>query len=494
MGRQRGRLVTAIALAALAGSIPQAHAQGGGGEAVRYLAFQLFTGNPGSREIGENFPRLKHDLAAEVRDLRDRIGTVGSGARRLGFITGPLSFDDSDEEVRVGIRTMFDIALETGVACGMHLDDSMFWGKSSSLAGTEVVEWLDWAGDPNTGRRLDWSPTPTRIAPQLCLNSPAVMAAVTGRAALIGGEVRKGLARLAAVGKEYLFIGVIAGWETQIGRDCLTGKSLGYHALHNAGFAAQNPPPDLDLARVKIVSDFVQLWAASLVRAGVPAGKVYSHIAFTSDFAYGMRRGGDPSIDLEPYFRLVNFSPPETAFNAYCVPGLSTYPQPGLVEQWKSELALRGNPPWASCEGSALDPAIAGRSGAMPDMEGYLGTLFNNGAVLVNLFGWAVGPKDNPFRRVAEAGPSIAAYRTFLEGKDLSEAAVDLPNLPPADLPEKLRTIQALLPAWIEVHGPSEVKALVELLEGSLRDGRYEEASRAADRILALVRGEKPRP
>ena len=38
-----------------------------------------------------------------------------------------------------------------------------------------------------------------------------------------------------------------------------------------------------------------------------------------------------------------------------CIPGLSTYPQTGHLEQWRAELEKHGNPPWASCEGTALD-------------------------------------------------------------------------------------------------------------------------------------------
>jgi hypothetical protein len=93
----------------------------------------------------------------------------------------------------------------------------------------------------DTGRRLDWSSKPTKIMPQLCINSVAVKAVVSKRAALLGREIAKGLDKLRAAHKDDLYLGVIARSETQIGRDFDTGKYLGFCALTNAGFSATGP-------------------------------------------------------------------------------------------------------------------------------------------------------------------------------------------------------------------------------------------------------------
>jgi hypothetical protein len=90
----------------------------------------------------------------------------------LGFVVGPLSFDQP------------------------ILDDSMFWGRLDHLNTPENLEWLDWKRTPNAGRRLDWSAIPRMIMPQLCVNSPAVKAAVTQRVTLIGGDITQGLRKL----------------------------------------------------------------------------------------------------------------------------------------------------------------------------------------------------------------------------------------------------------------------------------------------------------
>ena len=63
-----------------------------------------------------------------------------------------------------------------------------------------------------------------------------------------------------------------------------------------------------------------------------------------------------------------------------------------------------------------LDPRDAPQGGPGMSMEGYLGNLFNHGAVMVKIFGWGLGDKDYPFRRIAESPDALAAYRKFLSG------------------------------------------------------------------------------
>jgi hypothetical protein len=444
---------------------------------TRYLAFQIFTGGTASHELESNFPPPPRDLRKTVEDLRDRIGVKESGGRKLGFVVGPLSFDHTDDQVRAMIASGFDIALETGVAVGFHVDDSMFWGRLQELNTADSIEWLDWKRTPNTGRRLDWSATPTKVRPQLCINSKAVKDAVAQRAALIGAEVAKGIGRLATAGRGDLFLGIIAGWETQIGSDFDSGKYPGYCALTNAGFSAEKPPANRDGALSKVTAEFIAFWARAVMEAGVPKGKVYSHIAYRSAATV-------PGTSAVPYLELIHWTPPETAFCDFCIPGFSAYPQPGHLDQWHAELEKHGNPPWASSEGTAIDPGEAGRGGTGNGMEGYLGSLFNHGAVLVNVFGWGVGDAANPFRKVAGDG-SLAAYRKFLLGERLTEEPAR--QMPASDLPGKIHSIQAGLPQWIEVHGPTQVRPLMEKLDAALKARQFDQATKTADEILKLL-------
>lgn len=448
---------------------------------TKYLAFQIFIPTENSTERN-NFPPLPNGIGNTVDDIIRQIGTVGSKDYKLGFIPGPISFNNTDEQVRQLIRESFAIALKRNIAVGFHIDDSMFWDRLSSLNKPENIEWIDWNKTVNTGRRLDWSSTPTKIMPQLCLNSPAVKGEVKKRGMLIGQEVKRALVTLKAAGKEHLFIGVINGWETQIGRDFGTGKSPGYNALTIKGYSAQKPPVDIDEARVAIVKEFVDFWAKSLADGGVPGTNIYSHIAFMPKLAY------DPEMATQgrSYLVSVNFTPPRIAFGQLHRPGFSTYPMPGHLEEIYAEVKKNGNVPWASSEGTAIDPGIAEKGGKGMSMEAYLGNLFNHGAVLVNVFGWAVGDSANPFRKVAENRSSIEAYQKFLHGGKLKEG-LTFEGSPSIDFIVKMRRIQKELPLYVQKHGPQDVKDLAESLDKQLKAAEYAEASKTADEIVKIL-------
>jgi hypothetical protein len=438
--------------------------RGGYGEdQPRYLAFQIYPAS-GSTQIRQIFPQPK-DLHTTISELKDRIGVVGTDNRHLGFVLGPLALDDTDEQIHELIDSGFDAALKTGVAVGFHVDDSMFWGRLNELNDSKNVEWLDWGGALSDGRGLEWDP-PNRlkILPPLCLNSRGVQNAVRVRAALIGSEIAKGVVELREAGEEDLFIGVIAGWETQVGRDFDTGKTVGYCALTNAGYSEKNPPADINAARSQIVLAFINLWAQALIEAGVPLGKVYSHLPLDSAEAAS------------------------SAFCSFCVPGVSTYPFPGFVDMWLKELGKHGNPPWASSEGAAMDPREARQGGRGIGMEGYLGTLFNHGAVLVNVFGWGLGDESNPFRKIAEGPDALAAYRKFLDGGKLGEAHVpDLLSTLPANLRVKIQKVQAALPSWLQKHGPAQIQDNFDTLGQAMDDQRFNDAEKAVDAIIRTM-------
>jgi hypothetical protein len=442
---------------------------------IQYLAFQLFT-NIDSRMQKDNYPPLQTKIKSPVENIVKAIGGTGEGNRKLGFFVGPIAFDTPDEEVRELMRESFDVALANNIAVGFHIDDSMFWGRLSDLNTVENIEWLDWNKTPNTGRRLDWSATPTKIMPQLCVNSPAVVAAVKARATLIGEEVTRGVALLKAAGKEDLFMGIGAGWETMIGNDFDTGKHVGYCALTNKGYSATHPPADVDQAIVDVTKEFIDLWTASLAEAGVPDTKIYSHIALMPQIA--------DKANVGSYLQSIHFTPPSIAYGAHRYAGFSTYPGSARPQQIEAECAAHGNQPWASLEGTALDPGQAGAGATGDSMEMYLGNLFNHGAVIVNVFGWGVGEKSNPFRQTAEKESSIAAYRKFLSGEVLAEGAVSS-----GGLPDKIGKIQTNIPSWVKEH-PAQQEALtkeMQTLERYIKTGDITGANKVADSILQMM-------
>lgn len=460
--------------------------------ATRYLAFQVFTGAPspsippggdGAQPLLD--PPSKSVIQAFVQNIVDEIGTTGDDARKLAFVIGPLAFDHSDAQLRQMIGDAFDIALELNIAVGFHLDDSMFWaGRPDLWQDPQNVEWRDWNGTPNTGRRIDWSAEPTKLAPQMCFNSAAIRSEVSRLSTqVIGSAIAAGVQKLEAQGKPELFAGVMVGWETQLGEDFDSGQLLGYCALTNRGFSRDTPPPDMDNEREQIVRDFIALWATGMREAGVDPAKIYAHIAFASQTSFDQ-------MELAPgltYSQLNHFAPPEVSFGANYQPGFSTYPQTGLMGQIYGELEQHGNPSWASAEGSTVAPAVLE---SVIDAENYLAWMFNHGAALVNIFGWGVGTKDeNPFWKAADNPDAILAYRKFLDGEALIESASDLTAPVSGSLPEKVQQIQTQLPTWIQSHPDkqSEVETLTQQLDAALKAGNIQDAQAAADAILSLI-------
>ena len=217
---------------------------------TKYLTFQLQTGIYGfagpQPPAGRRSPS-KVQLEEFVHSLTKAIGTTGDARHKLAFAVGPLCFDMPDGETRQFIRDAFAVARENDVAVALHIDDSMKWGERKDLISNPAnIETADWKQVPSTGRRMDWGLKPTKFAPQMCFNAPAVIAAVKDRGALIGTEVKQEMDVLKAAGKEHLFAGLMSGWETRICRDFDTDRPLGYRALSYRGFSESNPPKDAD--------------------------------------------------------------------------------------------------------------------------------------------------------------------------------------------------------------------------------------------------------
>ena len=484
------RMATPLAVAALLAmgcdQSTAAEPKGADVAETKYLTFQLMTGLhgfAGPQPMPGHFALSKAQLEGFVHNLVKVIGATGDARHKLGFAVGPLCFDVSDRETRQFIHDSFAVARENDVAVAFHIDDSISWGERKDLlSNPDNIETADWKQKPSTGRRADWGPKPTRFPPQMCFNSPAIAAAVRDRAGLIGAEIKKELAALKSHGKEHLFAGVIAGWETQIGRDFETDRPLGYRALSNRGFSETNPPNDLDLERVQIVEEFMELWANSLHAGGTPREKVFCHIAFTDQ---GLRKADAK----ESYAVKVSFAVPEVAFSSAYRPGFSTYPEGATFKAIYAVLSKHGSPGWISAEGVNVSPTgMPGES----TMETYLGRMFNHGAVMVNVFSWGIGGeamRDNFFRRATENPEALAAYAKFLRHTALVETAPT--GFSSEAFQHKMRRIQKELPDWVRESGKqAQAMPLTEKLKASIKDKQWQEADKVADELLALMKGD----
>jgi hypothetical protein len=480
-------LVAATAMACRKVSADEPRAAGA--SETKYLTFQLMTGLPGYAgppPIPGRFSLSQAQLEAFVRDVVQAIGTTGDARHKLAFAVGPLCFDMPDEETRQFIRDAFAVARENDVAVAFHIDDSMCWGERKDLlANPDNIETAGWTEKPSAGRRVEWGPTPTRFPPPMCFNSPAIVAAVKDRGRLIGSEIAREFSAATTQGKEHLFAGAIAGWETHIGRDFETNRPVGYRALRHRGFSEDHAPADPDLERIQIVREFMELWANSLQTGGVPRGRIYCHIAFTDQ---GLRQ---PDA-RESYAMKVNFALPDVAFSPAYRPGFSTYPEGATFKQVHAVLAKHGNPGWISAEGANVSPtSMPGE----PTMETYLGRMFNHGAVMVNIFAWGIGGeamRDNFFRRAAENPEALAAYAKFLRHEPLVEASTT--GFSSEAFQAKMRRIQKELPEWVRESGQQrQAMPLAQRLQALIKDRNWLEADKVADEILGLLRRDTTR-
>jgi len=458
---------------------------------TQYLTFQIFTASPGfTTEAGKHVlsrlpgPTFFDD---EAKQLLDAIGERGDERHRLGIMVGPLALDYTDAQLRTLVERTFAVASKYKIAVGLHIDDSKFWMNRRDLWTDHAnVEWLDWSGTPNTGQYLNWGGGPWKLAPQACLNSPAMIKEARRLAGgVIGPAIAKGLANLRSTGDEALFAGVIVGWETAIGRDFDTGRDLGYCALTNLGFSVNSPPAEIDGALESVVQNWLETWSSSLAAAGVPSDKIYSHIAFAPkrQFDDAHRSAGGS------YARSVLYTPPQVAFGETHRPGFSTYPDPDRFREIYAALASHGNPHWASSEGANIDINVWPYAIPQETMENYLARMFNHGATLTNVFGWDIGDSTFIFRRQAENPAAIDAYRKFLRGARLDESPLDQSS---SSEVTRLRTFVKTLPERIQSYlraggKMAIVQPMLGKLDQNVKAGQFDAINRDMDQIEATI-------
>ncbi len=365
---------------------------GGDGSALQYLTFQLFIYGP--QPDGKAQAINKAELAKTIDEILATVNQqTGDGkTRQLGFTLGPLTLDHTDDQLREIIQGGFALAEEKGLAVGFHMDNSMFWLRRSDLWGVhDNVEWTDWSGTAASNQEIGWLPG-AKLAPQMCWNSPALKEEV-GRITreVIGAEVARGLDHLRSIGKERLYAGFIAGWETFI------QPNTGYCGLTNLGYSAMSPPADMDKARATLTHDWAEFLTGALGAGGVPKDRLYTHMPGPTNSQLAIKIG----------------APPWTAYNANSLAGFSTYDLDKHGPEFFADLAARGNPRWASAEG--LNWNLQGSPSTLTWNQ-YLGDMLAHNVGLISVFAWN---DPSPLGMATESEEAKAAYRKFVSGQPL---------------------------------------------------------------------------
>ena len=195
----------------------------------------------------------------------------GDGKTRiLGFGLPNPTFE-LEEQLPGRIRSAFAAAREHDMAVMLHFDFHLAWKNRPDLwnwfdpnkpgynpNNKDNVEWHGWDGPPNKVRYLNHGVL-ERMPPNMCFTSKRMRAEVTRIVSkVIGPVLREEIAKLKAEGKEALFAGVLVGLEPGIDdyskpnpevtklmkEDGVPATPLGYRALLDRGFSADNPPDD----------------------------------------------------------------------------------------------------------------------------------------------------------------------------------------------------------------------------------------------------------
>ncbi len=467
-----------------------------------------------------------------VGEFAEKLGTTGDGVtRQLGFGVGIPVWAPDPSIIRREIKQHFETARRTNVAVHFLVDDSIGWETRPDLwnwydptrigydpNNKKNVEWYDWEGNPN--KRRYFSPEGTASqSPHMCLNSAAVQKEIHNIVSeVVVPALREEIDSLKQVGKEYLFAGITVGAEagfddysaianpprlppnadpmqkqvadmlTQaialMDEDHAPRSKLGYCALTNAGYSKANPPADFNQALADVNQKFLAFWDEQFTNAGIPCSRIYTHVA------------ASPPQDKS------NNAPIDIVFNPHARPGWTTYPIGTLAKGFQplySELAKHGNPAWGGVEANAAftspDPAVR------VSWEQYLAWHFDHGAKLVAVNVGATNPALMSDLSQGAFGPeAIDAYKKFLSGEPLSEAAAPDPaargpSQPPLDklhqeLVDEAQIIQREAPAWLQAHPERrlEIGPLFGKLDAYLKTNDIAGARPIADQILRMIR------
>jgi len=427
-------------------------------------------------------------------ELAERVGMKGDGKTRLLGFGLPNATYELEGQLPSRIRSAFAAAREHDVAVMLHFDFHLAWKNRPDLwnwfdpdkpgynsNNKDNVEWHGWDGPPNKVRYLNHGVL-ERLPPSMCLTSKRTRAEVTRLVSKVIGPVLRGeIARLNAEGRQTLFAGVLVGLEPGIDdyskpdpecmkmmkEDGVSAGPLGYRALLDRGFSADHPPDDFRKALAKIIQETVAFWCEQFVDAGIPAEKLYPHVAAPAPIE-------------------VMNAPIWTAFNQYSRPGWTTYAVGVLGQTFKpiyDELEKHGNPAWAGVE------ANAGMPGSVVDWETYLAWHYNHGCVLVGVNTGATG-EDLPKRLWDSAfgKEAIAVYRKFLSGQPLVESPFSM-DPPQVRIQEKMKWVRAGIERWHNSgKDPSAVGKLMEGAQPLANAGKLDQLEKLVDQALEMLR------
>ena len=379
----------------------------------QYLLF-----SPGENVLGGGGPEAwERALLKGAEAIREQVG-IGDGVhRQVGFIMLLPVWMMETGLIGGLIQACFRVARQTGLATLLSIESHYMWEARRDLwSKPENVEWMDWKGTPHPNRYMDWG-EPRAVAPHMCYNAPEIRAEVRRLGGAVGTVVSQELETLRAQGQEHLFAGVTVTSEAALDNYTALPKDenlwqymqrtgapiarLGYNALHNKGYSAQNPPADMSRALAEINQEWLSEWAAAVEAGGVSKSRLYTRVAACAGYP------GFVGLD-------VMNAPLWVAINEHSRPGFTTYALGRLSEDFGpiyDVLAEHGVTKWV---GNETNPFQPGRP-PIPMYE-YMRRHFDHGATLMVMNVGADAELGNILSQAVWSDDALAAYRRFLEG------------------------------------------------------------------------------
>ena len=352
--------------------------------------------------------------------------------RQIGFGLVLYTLSTPPEGLKAQVIAALDKAEKSGYPVLIHMDD---WNYPPRSEDPEVVEWTDWPspgskhGPLAKNRWINWGSWFVVEAPRNFESKPFRKDIENRLMKYILPPIVERLKRWRKEGREYLFAGVVTGWETGYYDATVLGLNdpaswpedkgvkfgaadlveTGFAALTARGYTAEKveslaakrgvlPKQIRRELLTDVVHDYMEFWTKLCRKAGLPKQRIYTHLtgAITTP--------NIPQILAENGCVL----PLATAVNPYCRPGVTVMDGVVDIPTLGRDFRKMRNPDWG-----AVEMEFGNNSRTEAGANAHLDALTREGVMMMCVYGWWE-PEGHQFS--ARTPGVIAAIRRWLAG------------------------------------------------------------------------------
>ncbi|MEO5648991.1 MAG: hypothetical protein ABIR03_03590 [Ginsengibacter sp.] len=407
----------------------------------RYIVFFL-TNTSINQAVNENTGKDANSSYNFISELPFLFGNINKESKfKYAFgLPGPMLLTQSVEEMQSQVNKAFDAAEKYNVPVYFQLDDcnnyTTSFGSGSSLKFYDNPNWVEWTSFPQAGE--NWGGQSYGRTPYFwfnwgnwmhaesfpCFQSPGFRDFIVSRLKEgVLNPLNKRYQKLKEENRAYLFAGIAVGWETHIpdyspsnsilsidsdhlpvnilkGDQMTTWEAakFGYNSLKILGYDKY----DLNVLYT-VIHDYTELLSKTAYESGISRNKIFTHIVGLMSANPGLK---------------TTFAPPIwTAVNEYSTPGFTMSPIscPYNIQTLTNEIkkADPAQKNFVLAEGYSL-----GADQNFKQADEYFSSMFDNGALLVAVFGWGREPPTSAFVvSHSKSNPFVMAAKKWLGKK-----------------------------------------------------------------------------